>query len=69
MCGGEGKLRRISFRTNNLAYFLLKELSKAYKVKEEEILQSALDLLLLDSRFRAETMSLVFRSRKMEGDS
>jgi hypothetical protein len=59
------KERRICFSTNNLASFLLKELSKAYKVKEEEILQSALDLLLRDAEYRYRILDLIFRAREM----
>lgn len=57
--------RRICFSTNNLASFLLKKLSRHYKVKDGEILQSALDLLLCDAEYRYRILDLIFRAREM----
>jgi hypothetical protein len=57
---------RICFRTNNLASYLLSELSRMYNVREDEVLQSALDLLLTDPHFRSRIIEHVFRSREFE---
>jgi len=45
---------------------LLRDLSRRYKVREDEVLQSALDLLLVDPYFRSRVMEHIFRSREFE---
>jgi hypothetical protein len=55
---------RICFRTNNLTYYLLRDLSRMYKVDPDDVLRSALDLVLVDPYFRFRTIEHVFRSRE-----